>query len=88
MTVFPAADPSTHSVGVRVALPDLSQAPQPGATAKVVFPISTGGGGRVLRIPVAALAQRGEVSGVYVLAGNHLSLRQVRLGQRSERRSK
>ena len=84
VTVFPAADPSTHSVGVRVALPDVEQAPQPGATAKVVFPISTGGGGRVLRIPVGALVQRGEVSGAYVLAGNRLSLRQVRLGQRSD----
>ena len=81
VTVFPAADPSTHSVGVRVVLPDLEQPPQPGATAKVVFPISAGD--RVLRIPASALAQRGEVSGVYVLAGNHLTLRQVRLGQRS-----
>lgn len=83
VTVFPAADPSTHSVGVRVALPDVEQPPQPGATAKVVFPISAGIGDRVLRIPASALAQRGEVSGVYVLAGNRLALRQVRLGQRS-----
>ncbi len=83
VTVFPAADPATHSVGVRVALPDVERAPQPGATAKVVFPISTGGGDRVLRIPVGALAQRGEVSGVYVLADDRLALRQVRLGQRS-----
>lgn len=83
VTVFPAADPSTHSVGVRVALPDVEQAPQPGATAKVVFPISAGAGDRVLRIPAGALAQRGEVSGVYVLADNRLTLRQVRLGQRS-----
>ena len=83
VTVFPAADPSTHSVGVRVTLPDVEQAPQPGATAKVVFPISTGGGDRVVRIPAGALAQRGEISGVYVLADNSLTLRQVRLGQRS-----
>ena len=80
VTVFPAADPSTHSVGVRVTLPDLQDLPQPGATAKVVFPIT--GGGSVLRIPLSALVQRGEVSGVYVLAGNRLALRQIRLGQR------
>lgn len=80
--VFPAADPTTHSVGVRVTLPDVPQAPQPGATAKVVFPISASAGERVLRIPARALMQRGEVSGVYVLAGNRLALRQVRLGQR------
>lgn len=82
VTVFPAADPATHSVGVRVTLPDVAQAPQPGATAKVVFPISAGSGGRVLRIPASALVQRGEVSGVYVLADKRLALRQVRLGQR------
>ncbi|MHB8912966.1 MAG: efflux RND transporter periplasmic adaptor subunit [Lysobacter sp.] len=82
VTVFPAADPSTHSVGVRVALPAIQDLPQPGATAKVVFPISAGASDRVLRIPVSALVQRGEVSGVYVLADKRLTLRQVRLGQR------
>ncbi|MEO6264783.1 MAG: efflux RND transporter periplasmic adaptor subunit [Luteimonas sp.] len=82
VTVFPAADPATHSVGVRVTLPDIAQAPQPGATAKVVFPISAGTGERVLRIPASALVQRGEVSGVYVLGGKRLALRQLRLGQR------
>ena len=80
VTVFPAADPSTHSVAVRLTLPALADAPQPGVTAKVVFPI--GGGSGVLLIPDGALVQRGEVSGVYVLAGNRLSLRQLRLGQR------
>ena len=82
VTVYPAADPSSHSVGVRVKLPDVEDLPQPGATAKVVFPIITGDGEHVLRIPTTALAQRGEVSGVYVLAENRLALRQVRLGQR------
>lgn len=83
VTVFPAADPSTHSVAVRVVLPDVEQPPQPGATAKVVFPISTGDGDHALDIPASALVQRGEVSGVYVLADNRLALRQVRVGQRS-----
>jgi RND family efflux transporter MFP subunit len=80
--VFPAADPSTHSVGVRVMLPDIVDAPQPGITAKVVFPIAGNAG--LVRIPAGAVVQRGEVSGVYVLgaSGNHLVLRQVRLGQR------
>jgi RND family efflux transporter MFP subunit len=82
VTVFPAADPATHSVGVRVTLPDLPHSPQPGATAKVVFPISTSTGEGGLRIPASALVQRGEVSGVYVLAEKCLALRQLRLGQR------
>lgn len=79
--VFPAADPSTHSVSVRVVLPGVADAPQPGITAKVVFPIAGDMG--MVRIPAGALAQRGEISGVYVLADGHrLALRQVRLGQR------
>ena len=80
VSVFPAADPATHSVGVRVTLPDLPAAPQPGVTAKVVFPIA--GGGVLPRIPRSALVQRGEVSGVYVISGDRISLRQLRLGQR------
>jgi hypothetical protein len=34
-------------------------------------------------LPASALMQRGEVSGVYVIAGNQVALRQLRLGQRS-----
>lgn len=77
--VFPAADPSTHSVGVRVLLPDVDRAPRPGSTAKVVFPVASGAG--VLRIPTTALVQRGELSGVYVVAGDRILLRQVRVGR-------
>lgn len=81
VVVFPAADPATHSVGVRVMLPDIADAPQPGITAKVVFPIADIAG--LVRIPAGAVAQRGEVSGVYVMAsGNRIALRQVRLGKR------
>jgi len=79
VTVFPSADPATHSVSVRVVLPALKDPPQPGATAKVVFEIP--GGTAVVQIPRSALVQRGEVSGVYVRDGNRLSLRQLRLGQ-------
>lgn len=79
--VFPAADPSSHSVGVRVMLPDIADAPQPGITAKVVFPIAGNPG--LVHVPAGAVVQRGEVSGVYVLAsGNRIALRQVRLGRR------
>ena len=81
VTVFPWADPATHSAGVRVSLPDAQDAPEPGVTAKVLFPIARAG--TLLHIPRSALVQRGEVSGVYVLTGNRLSLRQLRLGQRT-----
>ncbi|HUD42311.1 MAG TPA: efflux RND transporter periplasmic adaptor subunit [Dokdonella sp.] len=85
VTVFPTADPASHSTGVRIALPDVAAAPQPGTTVKILFPIAaTPDAARSppVRIPAAALVQRGEVSAVYVLAGGRLTLRQVRIGQR------
>lgn len=83
VAVLPAADPETHSVGVRVTLPDLEQAPVPGITAKVMFPVAAALQAGRVTIPASAVTQRGEVSGVYVIAGNRIALRQLRLGQRS-----
>lgn len=82
--VFPAADSTSHSVNVRVRLPDLDPAPAPGSTAKVRFDADTeaGDGAAPLRIPVSAVAQRGELSGAYVKQGDRLLLRQLRLGAR------
>ncbi len=79
-TVFPAADVATHAVKVRVQLPPLDPAPQPGMTAKVAFPAVVGAA--YPRIPASALVRRGEVNAVYVLADGRLSLRQLRLGER------
>ena len=79
VSVFPNADASTHSVNVRVELPRLSPVPMPGTTAKVAFPVL--GTTAYPRVPVAALMRRGEVDAVYVLAGERLSLRQLRLGE-------
>ena len=81
VVVYPAADPLTHSVGVRVALPEVAPAPSPGVTAKVVFPAA--GGGAVTVLPASALVQRGELSGAYVISGDRIALRQLRLGARS-----
>ncbi|KIQ97770.1 efflux RND transporter periplasmic adaptor subunit [Lysobacter sp. A03] len=83
VAVYPAADPLTHSVGVRVMLPELDDAPTPGVTAKVVFPIAGVADAAPIRIPRSAIAQRGELSSVYVLSGDRLALRQLRLGRRS-----
>lgn len=79
VTVFPAADPATHSVAVRVQLPAIEPAPRPGVTAKVLFPV--GGERAGLLVPKAAVVQRGELSAAYVIADGHLTLRQLRLGQ-------
>ena len=85
VTVFPVADVATHSVNVRIELPDLDPAPAPGTTAKVVFDADAspvGATAATLRIPASAVAQRGELSGVYVREGDRLLLRQLRLGAR------
>jgi RND family efflux transporter MFP subunit len=83
VTVFPAADAASHSVNVRVRLPDLDPPPAPGTTAKVVFDAESGiAGSRPVRIPLSAVAQRGELSGAYVKQGDRLLLRQLRLGAR------
>ncbi len=79
--VFPAADAATHSVSIRVLLPDMRDAPQPGVTAKVLFPIPAAVA-QAPRIPASALVQRGELSGVYVVSDGRIGLRQVRVGQR------
>ena len=76
--VFPAADASTHAVRIRVQLPALDVPPQPGLTAKVVFPAVKGAA--FPRVPASALVRRGEVTAVYVLSDGRLSLRQVRVG--------
>lgn len=81
VTVFPAADPSTHAVKVRVHLPAIDPVPRLGTTAKVAFPAIPGAAHP--RIPVSALVRRGEVNAVYVLTDGRLSLRQLRLGEQS-----
>ncbi len=79
VTVFPAADPATHSVAVRAQLPSMPQSPVPGVTAKVVFAIAGESAG--VWVPKSAVVQRGELSAVYVLADGRLTMRQLRLGQ-------
>ena len=78
VVVFPAADPASHSVKVRVLLPTMDAPPAPGATAKVVFPIRAEA--RSLRVPAAAVYRRGELTAVYVVEDGRALLRQVRLG--------
>lgn len=80
VTVFPYADPVSHSFRVRVELPGGTAGLYPGMTVKVAFPV--GSGDRLL-IPESALIQRSEVSGVYVVGTDHsVVLRQLRVGQR------
>lgn len=85
VVVFPAADPVSHSVNVRVNLPTLDPPVAPGTTAKVVFDADAAGlseAAAAIRIPVASIAQRGELTGAYVVQDGRLLLRQLRLGAR------
>lgn len=79
ITVFPYADPQTHSFTVRVALPEENLGLYPGMTVKVLFAI---GEAERLLVPVSTLVSRSEFSGVYVVGADHVTLRQLRLGHR------
>ena len=88
VVVYPGADPLSHSVTVRVLLPQMATPVAPGTTAKVVFPIHSGindgihGGDAALRVPERAIVRRGELTGVSVLKAGTLTLRQLRPGTR------
>lgn len=77
VSVFPYADPDTHSFSVRVEFPGRDAGLYPGMTVKVAFAT---GQTRRLMVPVAALVDRGELRGVYVIGVDGVSLRQVRTG--------
>jgi RND family efflux transporter MFP subunit len=79
LTIFPYADPGTHTFSVRLDLSSQETGLYPGMTVKTDFAI---GEAQRLLIPDSALVQRSEVSGVYVVADDQVSLRQVRLGHR------
>ena len=79
VTVFPYADPATHTFTVRLELPGDNTALFPGMTVKVAF--ATGGAKRLL-IADTALVQRGELLGMYVIDGSQVRLRQIRIGHR------
>ncbi len=79
VTVLPTADARTHTVRVRVSLPQDGAGAVPGLFARVHF---LTGRAKKLLVPGQAVLRRGEVSAVYVLdaqGGTHL--RQVRLGE-------
>ncbi len=79
ITVLPSADTATHTVKVRLDLPqDLGNEVIPGTYARAYFAT---GKTRKLVIPNAAVLRRSEITGVYVVDDkSRVSLRQVRLG--------
>lgn len=78
--VLPTADAGTHSVPVRVDLPNDITNATPGMFARLWLPARPHGSNR-LYIPAAAVVRRAEMTGVYVIDGSGRALlRQVRLG--------
>lgn len=79
LTIFPYADAQTHTFSVRLDLPAQETGLYPGMTVKAAFAV--GEAQRVL-IPLSALIQRSELSGVYIVTDDVISLRQIRTGHR------
>ncbi len=79
VTVFPYADPATHTFTVRLELSGGNTGLFPGMTVKAAF--ATGEAKRML-VPATAVVQRGELQGIYVIEGPSVVLRQIRSGHR------
>lgn len=79
VTVFPNADPATHTFRVRVNLPGTAAAiNHAGQLVKVAFALGQAQG---LAVPASEIAWRGEVAGVYVIDGARLEFRAIRPGR-------
>jgi len=77
VTVLPSADTATHTVKVRIDLPTNLEGVIPGMFARAHFSV---GSACKLSIPSSAVVRRSEITAVYVVDKNKVSLRQVRLG--------
>ncbi len=74
-------DPLTHRRALRAKV--LSPAGlSGGAFARIQVPGATAKGGEAVRVPLTALLQRGELSGVFVAEGGKAHLRWLSLGER------
>ncbi len=80
MRISSYADAESHSFAVQVYLPKGDYAVYPGMYAKVVFVM---GEEEALKIPVACVVHRSEVTAVYIVDDKQrISFRQIRVGKR------
>jgi RND family efflux transporter MFP subunit len=85
VSLIPAADPRTHTMRVRLELPDDVRGVYPGTFARAHF--ATGRATRMV-VPREAIVRRSEVTAVYVVPEQgRPQLRQVRLGTAGDERS-
>lgn len=82
LTIFPYADPDTHTFTVRINLEPGEYGLYPGMLTKVAFKV---GESTELVVPATAIVHRSEVTGVYVVADDgSLDFRQIRSGKVSD----
>ena len=80
MQILPTIDVGTHTVQIRVDLPESAQGVAPGFFARIWLPVQNGSGNHIF-VPGQAIVRRSEMTGLYVIDSNkHPVLRQVRLG--------
>ena len=82
VTVLPTADPVSHMVQLRIALPGKNTSLRPGMFARALLPMNVASTSTRLTVPAAAVVTRSELTAVYVVdSKGNASLRQVRLGR-------
>jgi RND family efflux transporter MFP subunit len=79
LTFFPVADATTNTFRVRARLPAGSATLYPGTFVKIGFVV---GETQRLLLPASAIVQRSELTAVYVVGDEAVTLRQVRVGRR------
>lgn len=79
LTISPFADATSHTFKIRVELPEGEYGVYPGMFVKVAFMV---GEEKRLIMPAAAVVHRSEVTGVYLLQGEQIHFRYIRLGSR------
>ena len=83
--LLPTADPSTHTLELRLDLPAGLQGVTPGMFARAWLPEAAAGSDTRLYVPQQAVVRRAELNAVYVLgADGRPMLRQVRVGRSAD----
>ena len=76
--IAPVADPNSRTFHVKLDLPPTAGL-MPGQFARLAVPV---GDANTIRVPAAAVIQRGQMELVFVVANGHAQLRIVRIGRR------
>ena len=79
LTFFPVADAATNTFRVRASLPAATITLYPGTFVKIGFVV---GETERLLVPATAIVRRSELTAVYVVGGDAVTLRQIRTGRR------